>query len=240
MKHNQRDNSTACRRPHRHDWSSTLALVAMMAATLLLVGCPEEIEEQELDPADADEEAELDLEYDASQGFGEDESYSRPAYAQQRNPFRPDTDVLSVGDEQEEEIDDERDREPIEQYSLDSLELVSTISQTAVPRAMFVDPTSLGHFVNENDRIGSEGAVVRDIRQHEVDVEDSDGIHTIALREADSTPSASRDGDLTEEEREALRQIVEQERESGGDDGADEQLEDIDERFPGLRPPDDQ
>ena len=126
--------------------------------------------------------------------------------------------------------------EPLEQHSLDELDLVTIISQTAVPRAMFVDPEGMGHFAMEGDRIGDAGGIVRDIRPDEVEVREGDNgaSVTVQLRERDiETPT---DDELTEEERRMLEELLgtEEGREALGEEFADT---DDDERFPGLTPP---
>lgn len=220
-----------------------MVAVAMAVAALSL-GCPDDVADTDLEADDADEvEVDVDVDVDLDEPFAEQTDYSRPDYAEPRNPFEPDDEVFSV--DEVDELDDgvERALGPLEQYAIASLDLVTIISETAVPRAMFVDPTGMGHFAMEGDRIGEEGGVVSDIRPNEVEIEygdDRTSRTTVELREREIR--TARADELTEEEREVLRRLMDDEEarraveeEFASDEAPD--AEEFDERFPGLAPP---
>lgn len=218
--------------------------LAVMMALPLLWGCPDVTTEPPDRPSSDDDEVEFDIDVDSLAQFEEVDEYSRPDYPVRRNPFRPDSDVLS--DDDDERVDDEvRATDPLEQYALSSLALVTIISETTVPKAMFIDPEGLGHFAKEGDRIGRNSGVIRSIRSNEVEVQeggiDSGSTVTVALRERELTMD-DQDG-LTEEEREMLQRLLESDEgrealEDGfGADEQDAQQGMADERFPGLQPP---
>lgn len=184
------------------------------------------------------------------EGFEEQGSYSRPSYPEPRNPFQPDQEVLEIdqgGDDSGSEVDQAAG--PLEQYAIASLNLVAIISQTAVPRAMFVDPTGMGHFANEGDRVGEDGGVIREIRSGEVEIqhgEDRTNTRVVELREREIR--TGRDDELTEEEREMLRELMDDDERrealeeelagAEGEESSDGQAQQqSDDRFPGLAPP---
>lgn len=226
--------------------SSVAHLARVVAAAALLVlfssgwGCTPEIQQP---PPRPDNQQESVAEHEEFQGFQEMDDYSRPDYPVRRNPFRPDPEALGM-DETEEIDEDLGPTDPLEEYALSSLRLASIMSETTVPKAMFIDPTGLGHFAKEGDRIGRRGGVIRSIRTNEVEIREGEGtaanMVTVRLRDQDPVRAAEQ---LTEEEREALRRLLESEEgrevleEVGTADSAGQRPPE-DERFPGLRPPD--
>lgn len=143
-----------------------------------------------------------------------EEEYERPEYPgnTRRNPFMPDPEVMKP--KQQVSEGEVRPLEPLEQYALSALELVAIISETAVPKAMFVDPDGFGHVVKEGDRIGRNGGQITDIRDNEVEVrettdaEDSQTrLKTVELRTQEL--EVRDDSGLTDAEREALRKLLE-------------------------------
>lgn len=180
--------------------------------------------------------------------FEESEEYTRPDYPLRRNPFQPDLNVVG-GSVQETEAQDLRPTEPLEEFAISQLSLVTIISETAVPKAMFVDPTGHGHIAKEGDRIGLNNGVIRVIRSNEVEVREGDdrgSAITVRLRERELR---SEQEQLSEEEQEALRRLLgsEEGREalrreiSSGQSGqappSGQQQSSTDRRFPGLAPP---
>jgi len=143
--------------------------------------------------------------------------YERPAYPDQirRNPFLPEMEVIRPA--RSVSSGEVRPKDPLEQYSLAQLNLVAIISSVAVPKAMFLDPSGFGHVVKKGDRVGLAGGVVSDIRDNEVEVREvSEGLDsetrltTLKLRS-----DQLRDDDdesLSDEEREALRRLLESEQ----------------------------
>lgn len=93
------------------------------------------------------------------------DGYERPARSNRRDPFTfiPPEPELKAKDEV-------RVKEPLESYDVGQLKLVAIITGTAVPTAMFVDPTGFGHFAKEDDRIGRSGGRITDIRSNEVEI----------------------------------------------------------------------
>ncbi len=163
--------------------------------------------------------------------FEELEDYVRPDYPVRRNPFQPDVDVLGASEE-EASAEEMRPQEPLEQFAISSLNLVTIISETTVPKAMFVDPTGHGHFAKEGDRIGRNNGIIRAIRQNEVEIREGDergSVVTVRMRERELR---TEDEGLTEEERAALRRLL------GTDEGR-ELLEEVGgpPRQEGERPP---
>lgn len=182
--------------------------------------------------------------------------YERPEYPgnTRRNPFLPDPEVMQP--KQQVTDGEVRPLEPLEQYSISALELVAIISETAVPKAMFVDPDGFGHVVKEGDRIGRNGGQITDIRDNEVEVRETTDeddsqtrLKTIELRTEQL--QARDESGISDEEREALRRLLESdegqraldevrrsnapganasEREGGGSESSDG-------RFGGIRPP---
>lgn len=183
------------------------------------------------------------------QGFEESEEYSRPDYPVRRNPFQPDVQILGV---KEDKADPEQIRpvEPLEEYTLSSLRLVTIISETTVPKAMFIDPTGFGHFAKEGDRIGRNSGIIRNIRQNEVEIREGDAqgsMVTLRMREGELETQGDR---LSDEEQEALRRLLQSEggrqamqrslqQEQEPQEEPVEQAQPVrqDERFSGVAPP---
>ena len=198
------------------DGRAKIALgVALLMAMPLVWGCPGGGTADGPPPGprdDDDVETELEVTADDFTEFGEDEEYSRPDYPVRRNPFRPDSDVVAVRTAEVDD-EDERPREPLERFGLGQLDLVTIISETTVPRAMFIDPSGMGHFAKEGDRVGTDGGVISTIRSDEVEVREGgpDGISQVLALQDTSDRSDEvdrRESELTEEEREALRRLV--------------------------------
>ena len=192
---------------------------------------------------------------DQDQAEEQEEEYERPEYPgdTRRNPFLPDPEVMQPKSQVSE--GDVRPREPLEQYAISALELVAIISETAVPKAMLVDPDGFGHVAKEGDRIGLNGGQITDIRDNEVEVRETTDeddsqtrLKTIKLRTQEL--QTREDEGLSEEQREALQRLLESEEgqraldearrenapganaaEQGGDSGSS------DGRFGGIRPP---
>lgn len=146
---------------------------------------------------------------------GDEEDYTRPEYpdSNRRNPFQPDPEVI----EPQAAVDDGQVREldPLEQYGVGQLELVAIISEVAVPKAMFLDPDGFGHVVKEGDRVGRNSAVITDIRDNEVEMTETPdaeegGQATTRVVKLSDRQLAANDG-LSEEDREALRKLLESE-----------------------------
>ncbi|MFW5967835.1 MAG: pilus assembly protein PilP [Persicimonas sp.] len=180
----------------------------------------------------------------------EEEEYERPDYpaSVRRNPFQPDREVLEPQRDLDDE-EEERPRDPLEKYGLGELDLVVIISEVAVPKAMFIDPEGFGHVLAEGDRIGSGGGVVADIRDNEVDVQESSddedsNVTTIELRDRELTEDD--DEDLSEEERESLKRLLQSEdgrralEESEEQGNRRQQERPTDERFGNIEPADDE
>lgn len=230
-------------------WCVTL-LVLLLAGPILpacgddtVTGPPQRPRRDRTSTSDAAQEALANL-----QGFEEAEEYSRPDYPVRRNPFQPDIQVLGVN---EDKVDPQQLRpvEPLEEYALSSLRLVTIISETTVPKAMFVDPTGFGHFAKEGDRIGRNNGIIRNIRQNEVEIREGDeqgSMITVRMREGELRQD---DDSLSEEEQEALRRLLQSEggrqalqrslqgtEESQHAQGGAEPVRQ-DERFSGIAPP---
>ncbi len=148
----------------------------------------------------------------------EEESYERPEYPDNagRNPFR--VDVETVVPSVVVAVKEERPVEPLEQFGLSQLSLIGVISETAVPKAMFVDPEGFGHVVKEGDRIGRQGGIITDIRDNEVDIQESavensqvpSTIRTLRLSDTEIRSSGD-DEELSEAERQALERLLKSE-----------------------------
>lgn len=143
--------------------------------------------------------------------------YERPDYPGQirRNPFLPDMGIVSPASTVTR--GDLRPREPLEEYSITQLSLVAIISETTVPKAMFIDPKGFGHLVKEGDRLGLNGGVVSDIRDNEVEVREvSEGLMTetrmTTLKLRSDQLNQRDDESLSDEEREALRRLLDSEQ----------------------------
>lgn len=185
------------------------------------------------------------------------DEYQRPEYpSRRRNPFQPDPDVVQP--ERTEVAGEVRPLDPLEEFGLNQLNLVIVISETAVPLAMFVDPSGLGHFVKEGDRIGRNSGIVASIRDNEVEIREGvtevDNVMTgavVTLRLSDSDLRVGGEA-LSEQEQEALRRLLESEegraaleqsyREmapgaAAADGESPPRPVQSDDRFPGLAPP---
>lgn len=239
-------------RGQRSRWARWLVgMMALMMAAPLVIACGDDLpgpppDRDRRGGSDTDEVAEVD--FDEYDDFEEAEEYSRPDYPVRRNPFRPNVDVLGTQEEEESE-DQMRPVEPLEQYGLNSLSLVTIISETTVPKAMFVDPSGYGHFAKEGDRIGRNNGVIQNIRQNEVEIREGDergSSVTVRMREREL---GTGDESLSEEEQEALRRLLETE---GGREALERSYREMaeserdqstrevpaeDGRFPGLAPP---
>ncbi len=193
---------------------------------------------------------------------GKVENENRSDENPKRNPFAP---KIEVTDEEETE-DDESDRElaPLEKVSIDSLRLAAIISEVAVPKAMFIDPDGLGHLLKEGDRIGENSGVISEIRNREVvievpsQVDDSEPREKIVeLRQTELPRAEQSSDDLSEDQKQALEELLQSEegrqtlKESyekvapsgsalDNNDRRNRRQAEQDERFPGLRPPDQQ
>jgi Tfp pilus assembly protein PilP len=143
------------------------------------------------------------------------EDYQRPDYpVRRRNPFQPDPDVVQPA--RTEVAGEVRPLDPLESFALQQLRLVTVISETAVPLAMFIDPSGLGHFVKEGDRIGRNSGVVASIRDNEVEIreggDEADPLSgaAITVRLRDLELAVGEEG-LSDAEQEALRRLLESE-----------------------------
>jgi len=143
--------------------------------------------------------------------------YERPAYPDQirRNPFLPDLQVIRPA--RNVASSEVRPKDPLEQYSLAQLNLVAIISSVAVPKAMFLDPSGFGHVVKEGDRVGLAGGIVSDIRDNEVEIREiSEGLDSetrlTTLKLRSDQLREDDDESLSDEEREALRRLLESEQ----------------------------
>lgn len=211
-------------------------------------GCTPEVEQPPPRPDRGSDSEESTPQPEDYGGFEEADDYSRPDYAVRRNPFRPDPEAMGVDDRESSE-EETGPMEPLEEFDLSSLALVTIMSETTVPKAMFVDPSGLGHFAKEGDRIGRRGGVIRTIRANEVEIREGEGggANMVTVRLRDRDPAQQAGDDLSDEEREALRQLLESEdgqdvlnELSSADEGQGDQESSSaaeDERFRGLRPP---
>lgn len=148
----------------------------------------------------------------------EDETYERPEYPENlgRNPFA--IDVETVLPSAVAKVEEERPVEPLEQFTLSQLTLIGVISETAVPKAMFVDSDGFGHMVKEGDRIGRQGGIITDIRDNEVDVQEgspensqaSNSVRTLRLSDTEIRSNPA-DDELSEAERQALDRLMKSE-----------------------------
>lgn len=145
--------------------------------------------------------------------------YQRPEYPenQRRNPFQPDPDIITPAGPTIKDDGGDTPVTAIETFNLNQLELSAIISSVAIPKAMFIDPSGFGHVIKEGDKIGRNGGIVTDIRDNEVDVQEttSEGegaasrVRTIRLREAEIR-SENQD-ELSESERQALEKLLDSE-----------------------------
>ena len=159
----------------------SLALVFSVGASMALTGCealgldgggdePAKPATKKTTPKKEDAQAKkgADKKEDAK-----DIEYERPVYPDnvRRNPFQPEKDIITPAITQG--SDPTRPIEPLEQFDISQLDLVAIISSVVVPKAMFVDPKGTGHVVKERDRIGRKGSIIVDIRENEVDIQES-------------------------------------------------------------------
>jgi Tfp pilus assembly protein PilP len=259
------NHTTSSRRSRKRALVVLLATLALLTGGCELLGLSggdsnqqaqeAEQQEQQQDQSKAQQQQQAQAEQAAEQAEPEKE-YERPEYPgnTRRNPFMPDPEVMKP--KQQVAEGEVRPLEPLEQYALSALELVAIISETAVPKAMFVDPDGFGHVVKEGDRIGRNGGQITDIRDNEVEIrettdedESQTRLKTVELRTQQL--EVRDDSGLTDAEREALRKLLEteegrraleesrrnrapganaSERESGGSGASDG-------RFGGIRPP---
>ena len=171
---------------------------------------------------------------------------------------------MREGEDQKEQVDKEtgRPKEPLERHSTGALRLAAILSEMAVPKAMFIDPSGVGHLAKEGDGIGTNGGTIEDIRSNEVVIalptgggRGSTTEKVIKLREAEQAITAQTD--LDNEQRRMLDQLLRSEegrkalRESyrkvaPGANEAEQQRRrqregsQGDQRFPGLAPPSEQ
>jgi Tfp pilus assembly protein PilP len=181
---------------------------------------------------------------------------------EKRNPFAAELDVEKT--QQSNEETSERELAPLEQFAVGSLRLAAIISEVAVPKAMFIDPNGLGHVAKEGDRIGENGGVLKEIRNREVVIELPAQVEESAPRQktielgkaklptvqqesdqlSDDQQKALEDLLQSEEGRRALQESYEKVAPSSAATENKEQPDDRrrrrDERFPGLRPPEQQ
>ncbi len=140
--------------------------------------------------------------------------YKRPEYKNntRRNPFQPNPEIIAPVVKA---VAEERTKQPLEQFALSELQLVAIISSVTVPKAMFVDPTGFGNVLREGERLGRNGGVISDIRDNEVDIREGGGengqsrVVTMKLREI--ALSAGDENDLSEDDREALKKLLDSE-----------------------------
>lgn len=141
-------------------------------------------------------------------------NYKRPEYANnsRRNPFQPNPEIITPVAKAATE---ERSKQPLEQFALSELQLVAIISSVTVPKAMFVDPSGFGNVLKEGERIGRNAGVISDIRDNEVDIREGGGedgqsrVVTMKLRDVEL--NVSNENDLSEDERTALKKLLESE-----------------------------
>lgn len=241
------DRSAPRRRPWLH---LAMAILMGLPALSLLAACGDDMptgppERERRRSSGAAETAEEPAQAATARfaDFDSLEEYVRPDYPTRRNPFQPDVDVL--GTQQEEAAMEEiRPQEPLEQFAVSSLNLVTIISDTTVPKAMFVDPTGYGHFAKEGDRIGRNNGIIRAIRQNEVEIREGDEQGSVVRVRMRERELRTGDRGLTDEEREALRRLMgtaegqELLQQMGGPPGdAEQQPRPQDDRFSDLLPP---
>lgn len=226
-------------------WLVSLLVLAM--AMPVTMGCGEDMPgppDRERRDRGGDQTTEIAA--DQFDDFEEADEYTRPDYPVRRNPFRPSAEVFGPRTEGESDDDGMRPAEPLEEFALSQLSLVTIISETTVPRAMFIDPSGYGHFAKEGDRIGRNNGVIRSIRRNEVEVREGDDRGAVTIVRMHERELRAREDELTDEEREALRRLLET-------DSGRRALEDVsgrereerpsastgsgDQRFPGMAPP---
>ncbi len=227
-------------------WFATVMVLALVVP--LLWGCPDGVDAP---PPTRVEAPQLELNVSAEDVRtlrDSREDYSRPEPEFPRNPFRPDLSVLGI-DFEDEVVDDdaERRQDPLTRYPLGAYELVAVISETATPRAMFIDPSGDGHFALVGMELGTPetGGRVSSIRSGdlenpaEVDVDRGDaGVETVALSEVRLRPPTDEDT-LAEETRAVLEMLgvpPEEQEELGRELQRDGELP-TDDELPQLAPP---
>ncbi len=204
--------------------SAFVALALSMSASMALTGCEalglsegggEQPAQKPAAPAAKKGKAAAKKKA-ADKATADAKEYERPVYPDnvRRNPFQPEKDIIKPTIV--ENTDEVRPLEPLEQFDITRLELVAIISSVVVPKAMFIDPNGVGHIVKERDRIGSQGAVIVDIRENEVDIQESTGEEGSAsrlrtLKLATDELKSSNEGELSEDEREALDRLLDSE-----------------------------
>ena len=146
----------------------------------------------------------------------EAQKYKRPSYpgSVRRNPFQPVPGAIAPSVTVMET--EQRPVDPAERYEIGQMQLVGLISETVVPKAMFVDPEGMGHILKEGDRIGRQGSVITDIRLNEVDIRETTGeddstqsaIRTLRLVDYEIASAAANQEDLSEAEKKALEALL--------------------------------
>ncbi len=228
-------------------WPVGAIVLAMMLP--MVWGCPDAVEGPSPSGSDAPE-MELTVTIDDVRSLREGrEDYTRPEPEEPRNPFQPDLGILGV-DFEEDVVDDEGDerRDPLVRYPLSAYELVAVISETATPRAMFIDPSGDGHFAVVGMDVGepSDGGRITSIRSGdlhypaEVDVDKGDsGVETIALSEERLRPPQDEEL-LAEETRAVLERLgvpPEEQEELGRELEEQGEVPSDDDELPQLAPP---
>ena len=151
-------------------WRRVVLLVVLTAA-LVAVGCEDEVAEAppaEAPPAEAPPAEAAGAPKAAGEGKPGEE-YKRPDFPglARRDPFIFEPPQVKVGEDDEGE---ERVKEPLENFDIQTLKLVAIITGTAVPKVMFNDSSGFGHIAKEGDRIGRDGGRISDIRANEVEI----------------------------------------------------------------------
>ncbi len=210
-----------------------------------------ESDKQEGSSGEGEEEAAAEAERPSPSGEEQAETQSQN---RRRNPFAAATEFQGEDDDEtEDETESTGQSGPLRRYSYEKYRLSGLISETAVPKAMFIAPDQVGHLVKKGDRIGKEGGVVQDIRDNAVELElppqGEEGRSrtvTMELRESE-LPDEQQQKGLSEEEQKALQDLLESEegrkeirerfqqdsssgRSGGGGDGGSD-------GFQGLEPP---
>ncbi len=173
-----------------------------------------------------------------------------------RNPFAAATEFQQTDDDDSDDDGESSERSgPLRRYSYEKYRLAGLISETTVPKAMFIAPDRVGHLVKRGDRIGKEGGVVQDIRDNAVELElppqgeqGRSRTVTVELREAELPDEEQQEG-LSDEEQDALQRLLESEQgreqiRERFQEGSEEQQQDRgggggggESGFDGLEPP---
>lgn len=183
-----------------------------------------------------------------------DEQAETQGQNRRRNPFAAATEFRGeTEDETEDETESTGQTGPLRRYSYEKYRLSGLISETAIPKALFIAPDQVGHLVKKGDRIGKEGGVVQDIRDNAVELElppqgEEGRSRTVTMELRDSElPEEQQQEGLSEQEQDALQDLLESEkgreeirerfqqdsssgRSGGSDDGGSD-------GFQGLEPP---